>query len=47
MSSFFVKLVGGQIFDQYFMLACLSAWIYDKLIVMNTDKKSAEELMES
>lgn len=45
---FFVKLVGGQVSDQYFMLVCHSdsPWISDKLIVMHTDKKSAE-LMES
>lgn len=36
-----MKLVGGQISDQCFMLACLSdsTWISEKLIVMQTDKK--------
>lgn len=47
-SLFFVKLVGEQKSDQYFMLASLSdvTWISEKLIAMHMDKKSVE-LMET
>lgn len=43
---FFVKLVGGQISDQYFMLACLSdsPWISGKLIIMHTDKRNSRRI---